>query len=83
MTQILPASLVDVVSRVKRCDPRYSVDARRRLDNLTKPIGSLGRLEALAAQMFSIFLFFREISRCPCGEALMCLPPITAYLRKE
>jgi len=55
MTQILPAPLADVVSRVKRCDPRYSVDARRRLDNLTKPIGSLGRLEALAAQMFSIF----------------------------
>ena len=55
MTQILPGPLADVVSRIKHCDPQYSADARRRLDNLTKPIGSLGRLEALAAQMSSIF----------------------------
>jgi nicotinate-nucleotide--dimethylbenzimidazole phosphoribosyltransferase len=55
MTQIPPVSLAGVIANIKRCDARYAADARRRLDNLTKPIGSLGRLETLAAQMFSIF----------------------------
>lgn len=55
MTQILPVSVAGVIANIKRCDVRYAADARRRLDNLTKPIGSLGRLETLAAQMFSIF----------------------------
>ncbi|MGB8029137.1 MAG: nicotinate-nucleotide--dimethylbenzimidazole phosphoribosyltransferase [Terracidiphilus sp.] len=55
MKQTLPASLADVVASIKRCDERYGAEARNRLNNLTKPIGSLGRLEALAAQMFSIF----------------------------
>jgi nicotinate-nucleotide--dimethylbenzimidazole phosphoribosyltransferase len=55
MKQTLPASLADVVADVKRCDARYAAEARNRLNNLTKPVGSLGRLEALAAQMFSIF----------------------------
>lgn len=55
MTEILPAPLSDVVAGIKRCEARYAAEARRRLDGLTKPIGSLGRLETLAAQMFSIF----------------------------
>lgn len=33
----------------------HVAEATRRLDSLTKPIGSLGRLETIAAQMFSIF----------------------------
>jgi nicotinate-nucleotide--dimethylbenzimidazole phosphoribosyltransferase len=45
----------DVVQAIRACDPRDAVEARRRLDSLTKPIGSLGRLEQIAAQMFSIF----------------------------
>jgi nicotinate-nucleotide--dimethylbenzimidazole phosphoribosyltransferase len=55
MKQNLSASLNDVVAGIKRCDVRYPVKAQKRLDNLTKPIGSLGRLEALASQMFSIY----------------------------
>lgn len=55
MTQILPEFLTGVVARIEPCQARYADEARNRLDNLTKPIGSLGRLEALAAQMFSIF----------------------------
>jgi nicotinate-nucleotide--dimethylbenzimidazole phosphoribosyltransferase len=55
MTQSPSATLADVISRIKRCETRYAVEARRQLDSLTKPIGSLGRLENLAAQMFSIF----------------------------
>jgi nicotinate-nucleotide--dimethylbenzimidazole phosphoribosyltransferase len=49
------SSLADVISGIKRCEARYAAQARHRLDNLTKPIGSLGRLEALAVQMFSIY----------------------------
>jgi len=55
MSQTLLPSLANVVAGIEKFDPRFSVEAKLRLDNLTKPIGSLGRLEALAAQMFSIF----------------------------
>lgn len=51
----LPPSLADVISHLKRCEARYSAQARHRLDDLTKPVGSLGRLENLAVQMFSIY----------------------------
>jgi nicotinate-nucleotide--dimethylbenzimidazole phosphoribosyltransferase len=51
----LPPSLADVISGIKRCDARYAALARHRLDSLTKPIGSLGRLENLAVQIFSIY----------------------------
>jgi len=55
MSQIPFSSLASVVAGIEPIDPRHSVEAQLRLDNLTKPIGSLGRLEAIAAQMFSIF----------------------------
>ena len=51
----LPTSLADVAAGIKHCEARHAASAQRRLDNLTKPIGSLGRLETMAAQMFSIF----------------------------
>jgi nicotinate-nucleotide--dimethylbenzimidazole phosphoribosyltransferase len=49
------SSLTEVIARIERSDVRYTVEAQRRLDCLTKPIGSLGRLESIAAQMFTIF----------------------------
>jgi len=55
MIQTLPSYLASVVAEIKCLDPRYIADAEQQLDSLTKPIGSLGRLEAIAAQMFSIF----------------------------
>src|ERR1017187_3224723 len=55
MTQILFPSLASVVAGIERIDPLPSAEAQRRLDSLTKPIGSLGRLEAIATQMFAIF----------------------------
>jgi nicotinate-nucleotide--dimethylbenzimidazole phosphoribosyltransferase len=48
-------SLSDVISAIAACEPALKAEAQRRLDNLTKPIGSLGRLEAIAAQAYSIF----------------------------
>src|ERR1700679_3797020 len=55
MSQIPIASLANVVAKIEPIDPRYLAEAQLRLDSLTKPIGSLGRLEAVAAQMYSIF----------------------------
>jgi len=44
----------DVVKRIARVDPAAKQVARGRLDSLTKPIGSLGRLEEIAAQLFAL-----------------------------
>jgi nicotinate-nucleotide--dimethylbenzimidazole phosphoribosyltransferase len=55
MTQILLTPLTRVIASIEPIDPRHPAEAQRRLDSLTKPIGSLGRLEAIAIQMFSIF----------------------------
>ncbi len=43
-------SLREILSRIQPPDRRLLVQARARLDRLTKPLGSLGRLEELAAQ---------------------------------
>jgi nicotinate-nucleotide--dimethylbenzimidazole phosphoribosyltransferase len=50
-----PYSIGDVISAIAPCQAEYKVEAQRRLDSLTKPIGSLGRLEAIAAQAYSVF----------------------------
>lgn len=47
--------LDEVVASIHASDRRDAAKARRRLDSLTKPLGSLGRLEQIAEQMFSIF----------------------------
>lgn len=54
-TETLPILFSDVVNAIHPCDTRYAVEARRRLDSLTKPIGSLGQLEEIAVQLYSIF----------------------------
>jgi len=54
MNQILLPSLASVVADIEPIDPCRLAEAQLRLDNLTKPLGSLGRLEAIAAQMCSI-----------------------------
>ena len=48
-------SIADVISAIAPCEAAYNAEAQRQLDSLTKPIGSLGRLEAIAAQAYSIF----------------------------
>ena len=55
MNLILSSTLSDVVAGIEPCDTRYTAEAQHHLDCLTKPIGSLGRLETIAAQMFTIF----------------------------
>lgn len=42
--------LHDTINRIQQTDPRVLAQAQARLDRLTKPIGSLGRLEELAAR---------------------------------
>ena len=55
MISVQSFSLADVIGKITSCRPEYANEAQRRLDNLTKPIGSLGRLETIAAQVYSIF----------------------------
>jgi nicotinate-nucleotide--dimethylbenzimidazole phosphoribosyltransferase len=49
------SSLAKVVTGIAACDTRYTAEAQLHLDDLTKPQGSLGRLESIAAQMYTIF----------------------------
>ena len=42
------------IDRIQPVDPRLLAQAQARLDRLTKPIGSLGRLEELAARYVMI-----------------------------
>ncbi|MEW6557753.1 MAG: nicotinate-nucleotide--dimethylbenzimidazole phosphoribosyltransferase [Elusimicrobiota bacterium] len=44
----------DVVKRIKPFDKKIFETTQKRLDNLTKPLGSLGRLEDLAKQIVAI-----------------------------
>jgi len=55
MTVVQSSYLADAIAAIPPCLPAYRTEAQRRLDNLTKPIGSLGRLEGIAAQIYSIF----------------------------
>ncbi len=51
--KVLPV-LAETLDAIVPPDPRFLDQARTRLDSLTKPLGSLGRLEPLAAQIYAI-----------------------------
>lgn len=55
MTLAQTFSIAEMISGIEPCEDAYKTEAQRRLDSLTKPIGSLGRLEAISAQAYSIF----------------------------
>jgi nicotinate-nucleotide--dimethylbenzimidazole phosphoribosyltransferase len=50
----LPRVLAARVAAIPAIDEERVAEARRHLDDLTKPLGSLGRLEKIAAQMFAL-----------------------------
>jgi nicotinate-nucleotide--dimethylbenzimidazole phosphoribosyltransferase len=50
----MPAQLETTVARIRPLDTRLTVQAQQHLDRLTKPPGSLGRLEELARRYVSI-----------------------------
>jgi nicotinate-nucleotide--dimethylbenzimidazole phosphoribosyltransferase len=54
MTHDISTAITATIPSIASCDPKHLTEARRHLDDLTKPIGSLGRLEDIAAQVFSI-----------------------------
>jgi nicotinate-nucleotide--dimethylbenzimidazole phosphoribosyltransferase len=55
MTEAQTFSISEIISGIEPCQHLYKEEAQWRLDSLTKPIGSLGRLEAIAGQAYAIF----------------------------
>lgn len=54
MTAINSEMLAEFIDEIVAPDPQWLEQARTRLDNLTKPLGSLGRLEDIAARFVAI-----------------------------
>ncbi len=48
-------NLAQLLSQITPIDPIYLKKAQKHLDNLTKPVGSLGRLEEFAVKLFAIY----------------------------
>jgi nicotinate-nucleotide--dimethylbenzimidazole phosphoribosyltransferase len=55
MMHDIPEFLAERVANICLPRPEWGVQARDRLNGLTKPLGSLGRLESIAEQLVSIF----------------------------
>jgi nicotinate-nucleotide--dimethylbenzimidazole phosphoribosyltransferase len=54
MTTITARSLAELIAEIVAPDPKPLQQARARLDRLTKPLGSLGRLEDIASRFVAI-----------------------------
>jgi nicotinate-nucleotide--dimethylbenzimidazole phosphoribosyltransferase len=54
MTAIKAEMLAEFIEEIVAPDPKWLKQARTHLDNLTKPLGSLGRLEDIAARFIAI-----------------------------
>ncbi len=54
MTTMTSSMFTELVGEIVAPDPKWLKQARSHLDNLTKPLGSLGRLEDIAAQFIAI-----------------------------
>ncbi|MFZ0771803.1 MAG: nicotinate-nucleotide--dimethylbenzimidazole phosphoribosyltransferase [Candidatus Sulfotelmatobacter sp.] len=54
MTTVNPGMLAEFITEIVAPDPKWLRQARTRIDSLTKPLGSLGRLEDIAARFVAI-----------------------------
>ena len=50
----MESELAQLIDQIKPVDPAWLTKAQERLDSLTKPLGSLGRLEELAARYVAV-----------------------------
>ncbi|MGC9158728.1 MAG: nicotinate-nucleotide--dimethylbenzimidazole phosphoribosyltransferase [Terracidiphilus sp.] len=87
MTSRDSACLAQAIASIVPCDARYAAEAQRHLDDLTKPQGSLGRLEAIAAQMFTLCegkipLPLRPGAYCFAADHGVCEEGVSAYPRE-
>ncbi len=71
-------SLDKVLKSIKPLDSQAMEAARKRQDSLTKPLGSLGRLEALSVQIAGIMAAKRTPALIP-----LCHPILIAQVRVE
>jgi nicotinate-nucleotide--dimethylbenzimidazole phosphoribosyltransferase len=55
MTPSYPSCLVSAIAGIKPCNTKFAAEAQLHLDDLTKPQGSLGGLETIAAQLYVLF----------------------------
>ena len=53
-TAVTAVTLAEFIDQIDAPDPKWLKQARTHLDNLTKPLGSLGRLEDIAARLVAI-----------------------------
>src|SRR5580692_11987597 len=53
-TTVTSSTLAECIGEIVAPDPKWLKQARSHLDNLTKPLGSLGRLEDIAARFVAI-----------------------------
>jgi nicotinate-nucleotide--dimethylbenzimidazole phosphoribosyltransferase len=61
MTTQLATTLRETIQAIQRIDPGYMVKFQSHLDTLTKPLGSLGKLEAIASKMMAIYSGYIEL----------------------
>jgi len=74
----------DIIKAIKPVDAGYYAKAQARLDNLTKPKGSLGRLEEIAMRIVAISgnlkpLIKRKVIFTMAGDHGVCEEGVSAY----
>lgn len=84
MSKKIDSKIDDVLEAIEPVDASYYVKAQARLDNLTKPKGSLGRLEEIASRIVAVKQSLkpslkRKVIFTMAGDHGICEEGISAY----